>query len=117
LQGFSGFLITLARSRSLDRLRSQKSRQEKLQRIQTLADSVSEYNHPLEVVITQERADRVQAALQQLAPADRQLLETAYYQGLSQSKIAQPDDLPLGTVKSRTRRALRQLRDLLDHLV
>jgi RNA polymerase sigma-70 factor, ECF subfamily len=113
----SGFLITLTRSRSIDRVRSRKSSQQKLQRIQTLTDCVSTYNSPLEFVTVQERADLVRAALQQLSPADRQLLETAYYEELSQSEIAKRDGIPLGTVKSRARQALKKLRIALNHLI
>jgi RNA polymerase sigma-70 factor, ECF subfamily len=113
----SGFLITLARSRSIDRVRSHKSSQQKLQRIQTCLDDVSTYNPPLEFVTVEERSNMVRAALKQLSPEDRQLLETAYYGGLSQSEIAQRDGIPLGTVKSRARQALKKLRTALNHLV
>ncbi len=113
----SGFLITLTRSRALDRIRSRKSSQHKLQRIQNLTDDVSTYNPPLEFVTVQERADLVRTALQQLSPADRQLLETAYYEELSQSEIAARDGIPLGTVKSRARMALKKLRIALNHLI
>lgn len=113
----SGFLITLTRSRAIDRIRSRKSSQHKLQRIQNLTDCVSTDNPPLEFVTVQERADLVRAALQQLSPADRQLLETAYYDELSQSEIAAREGIPLGTVKSRARGALKKLRNLLNHLI
>ncbi len=113
----SSFLITLARSRSIDRVRSRKSSQQKLLRIQTVADCVSTYNPPLEFVTVQERSHLVREALQQLSPADRQILETAYYEELSQSEIAERDGVPLGTVKSRARQALKKLRIALDHLI
>jgi RNA polymerase sigma-70 factor, ECF subfamily len=113
----SGFLITMARSRSIDRVRSRKSSQQKLQRIQTFSDCVSDYNPPLEFVTVQERFNLVREALKQLSPTDRQLLEAAYYEGLSQSEIAERDGLPLGTVKSRTRQALKKLRAVLNDLV
>ncbi len=113
----SGFLITLTRSRALDRLRSRLASQQKLQRIQTLSDCVSHYNPPLEFVTLEERSHKVREALQQLSPNDRQLLENAYYAGLSQSEIAARDGIPLGTVKSRARQALKKLRSLLAPLV
>lgn len=113
----SGFLITLSRSRSLDRLRSRQSREQKLQRIQMFSDCVSDYNPPLEFVTVQERFNLVHIALKQLSPIDRQLLEAAYYGGLSQSEIAERENIPLGTVKSRTRQALKKLRALLNNLV
>jgi RNA polymerase sigma-70 factor, ECF subfamily len=113
----SGFLFTMARSRSLDRLRSRQARQQKIQRIQTFSDYVSDYNPPLEFVTVEERSNLVRAALQQLSQDDRQLLETAYYEGLSQSEIAKRDGIPLGTVKSRARQALKKLRAALKSLV
>jgi RNA polymerase sigma-70 factor, ECF subfamily len=113
----SGFLITVTRSRSLDRLRARSARHQKLQRIQTFTDGVSPYDPPLEFVTVQERSNMVREALKQLSPDDRQILETAYYEGLSQSEIANRDGIPLGTVKSRARQALKKLRISLNHLV
>jgi RNA polymerase sigma-70 factor, ECF subfamily len=113
----SGFLFTLARSRSLDRLRSRKSNQQKIQRIQNVSQDVSHYNPPLEFVTVEERSNLVREALQQLSPEDRQLITTAYYEGLSQSEIAKRDGIPLGTVKSRARQALKKLRTSLNALV
>jgi RNA polymerase sigma-70 factor, ECF subfamily len=113
----SGFLIMMARSRSIDRIRSRKSSQQKLQRIQTFSGCVLDYNPPLEFVTVQERLNLVREAIKQLSPADRQLLEAAYYDGLSQSEIAARDGIPLGTVKSRARQALKKLRTVLNHLV
>jgi RNA polymerase sigma-70 factor, ECF subfamily len=113
----SGFLITLARSRSLDLLRSRKSSQQRLQRVQTASGGVPDHNPPLEFATTDERTRRVQEALSQLLPAERALLETAYYEGLSQSEIADRDGIPLGTVKSRSRQALKKLHAVLKHLI
>jgi RNA polymerase sigma-70 factor, ECF subfamily len=113
----SGFLITLTRSRSLDRLRARSARQQKIQRIQTFSNDVSDYNPPLEFVTVEERSNLVREALKQLSPEDRQILEAAYYEGLSQSELAQRDGIPLGTVKSRARQALKKLRTALNPLV
>lgn len=55
----------------------------------------------------------VHAALAELSPALRELIELAYWHGLSQAEIADRLGLPLGTVKTRTRRALARLADLL----
>lgn len=113
----SGFLIMVARSRCLDRLRSRKAAHQKLHRIQTASECVLNYNPPLEFVTVKERSQLVRAALQQLSPAERVLLETAYYEGLSQSEIAKREGIPLGTVKSRSRQALKKLRAALAHLI
>ncbi|MGB3296961.1 MAG: sigma-70 family RNA polymerase sigma factor [Phormidesmis sp.] len=111
----SGFLMLLARSRALDLLRSRQAACRKLQRIQTTAACVLNYNPPLEFVTVKERTDLVRQALKHLSPAEKQLLESAYYEGLSQSEIAQRDGIPLGTVKSRSRQALKKLRAALKH--
>ena len=57
---------------------------------------------------------RVHRALETLRPEERSLVELAYWSGMSQSEIAAYVDLPLGTVKTRTRSALRRLADELD---
>lgn len=54
---------------------------------------------------------RVHRALEELAEHERTLIELAYWSGLSQSEIAEYLSLPLGTVKTRTRAALRRLAD------
>ena len=113
----SGFLVMLARSRCLDRLRSRKARHQKLQRIQTASECVLNYNPTLEFVTVEERSHLVREALQQLSAAEKALLETAYYEGLSQSEIAEREGIPLGTVKSRSRRALQKLHAALKHII
>jgi RNA polymerase sigma-70 factor (ECF subfamily) len=59
-------------------------------------------------------ARRVKEALDQLGDSHRQLILLSYYEGLSHSKIAERLDTPLGTVKSRIREAVIQLRRILD---
>lgn len=56
------------------------------------------------------RAEAVRAALARLTPAHREVLDLAYFNGLSQREIATRTGEPLGTVKSRTYYALRALR-------
>ena len=112
----SGFLIMLTRSRCLDLLRSRKATHQKLQRIQTASECVSNYNPPLEFVTVEERSHLVREALKQLSPIERELLETAYYHGLSQSEIAKRDGIPLGHCKNGDRgQALKKLRAALKH--
>jgi len=65
----------------------------------------------------QQCADRVRAALSALPDAEREVLELAYYKGLSQAEIAADLDTPLGTVKSRSRRALIALKQTLGDLM
>lgn len=57
---------------------------------------------------------RVHRAIEELPEPERRLIELAYWGGLSQSEVAEFLDAPLGTVKTRTRRALSRLADVLD---
>ncbi|MFP2929193.1 sigma-70 family RNA polymerase sigma factor, partial [Pyxidicoccus sp. 3LG] len=59
---------------------------------------------------------RVLAALKQLPPEQREVVELAYFEGLSQREIAERTGDPLGTVKTRARLALEKLGDLLREL-
>ncbi|TAM61137.1 MAG: sigma-70 family RNA polymerase sigma factor [Chloroflexota bacterium] len=69
---------------------------------------------PDDLLLAQERHDDVVAAVATLAATERQAIVLAYGQGLSQSEIAARLGWPLGTVKTRTRRAFRHLRERLD---
>ena len=55
----------------------------------------------------------VLAALAELSPEQREVIELAYYGGYSHSEIAAAKGLPLGTVKTRTRLGMSRLRELL----
>jgi RNA polymerase sigma-70 factor (ECF subfamily) len=57
---------------------------------------------------------RVHRALEELPAKEREVIELAYWSGLSQSEVAGYLDIPLGTVKTRTRSGLARLADLLD---
>jgi RNA polymerase sigma-70 factor (ECF subfamily) len=57
---------------------------------------------------------RVHRALQTLPEREREVVELAYWSGLSQSEVASFLDIPLGTVKTRTRSALAHLADVLE---
>jgi len=61
-----------------------------------------------------EQRREVRQALAAIPPNNRQILELAYFGGLSQSEIAARLGQPLGTVKTRMRSGLQQLRSLLD---
>jgi RNA polymerase sigma-70 factor (ECF subfamily) len=60
-----------------------------------------------------ERRQQVQAALQTLSPPQRQAIELAFFEGLSQSEIAERLREPLGTIKTRVRLGMQKLRDSL----
>jgi len=112
----SSFLMTMTRSRAIDRLRSRGSNLRFLQRI-GLAERDNSFPNPLEQVSLQERSEQVKAALEALPENQRQVLEMAYYEGLSQSEIASRLQTPLGTIKTRGRQALLKLKGILYDMV
>jgi RNA polymerase sigma-70 factor, ECF subfamily len=109
----STWLILIARSRAIDRLRTRKV----VERTHETAglDAPRDHASPegLETVLIRERRERVRRELADLPREQRQVLEMAFYDGLSQSEIAAKADLPLGTVKTRTLLAMKKLRGAL----
>lgn len=113
----SSFLTTMTRSRAIDKLRSRGTRYRSLQRWAGMNRSETQTATPLEQVSMGERAQLILAALEQLPSNERQVLEIGYYEGLSQSEIAKRLEIPLGTVKTRSRQGLLKLRQALqDHV-
>jgi RNA polymerase sigma-70 factor (ECF subfamily) len=107
------WLMLLARSRAIDRLRTRKV-VERTHENSALANPVPHASSDgLDTVFLEQRRDRVQRELDRLPPEQRQVLEMAFYQGLSQSEIAVKAELPLGTVKTRTLLAMKKLRNAL----
>ncbi|MBE9010160.1 sigma-70 family RNA polymerase sigma factor [Pseudanabaenaceae cyanobacterium LEGE 13415] len=110
------YLAVLTRSRSIDRIRSRNSSVSFLARLKPTTPEATP-NTPFEEVFRNEQSEEVQSALAQLSEAEQHLLQLAYYDGLSQSEIATRLNLPLGTVKTRTRRSLLKLRQILSEFL
>lgn len=109
----STWLILITRSRAIDRLRTRKVVERTHET--SIQENPVEHASPegVEAVFIQERRDRVRNELDKLPPEQKQVLELAFYEGLSQSEIAAKADLPLGTVKTRTLLAMKKLRGAL----
>lgn len=102
------WLLTIARRTALDRLRLEKRR-----------PMLSDSNDPeeawdlipdLDTLPEESRWRSLALTVQSLQPEHRQVIELAYYQGMSQSEIAEVLGWPLGTVKTRLRAAMEYLR-------
>ena len=107
------FLSVMTRSQALNQLRSAKSQRHLIQRFGQMAMPESRNNPNLDRVTLEELGQGVKTSLALLPDAQRQVLEMAYYEGLSQSDITEKTGIPLGTVKSRSRQGLLKLRELL----
>ncbi|MET0623483.1 MAG: sigma-70 family RNA polymerase sigma factor [Pyrinomonadaceae bacterium] len=108
------WLVTLARSRAIDRLRAVDSRERAALRSAEDGQPVTQAR-PLadDDAIRAERAEAVRGALGELPEEQRQVLVLAYLEGMSQSEIAAAKNQPLGTVKTRTRAGLKKLSESL----
>ena len=110
------WLLMMARSRALDRLRS-RQRQTKVVDASTQVvktESGTSIAIPEENLLIQERRDQVMAALTKIPISQREVIELAYYQGLTQKEIAARIGVSLGTVKTRIRLGLNKLRGILE---
>ncbi len=106
------WLLNMARSRALDRYRAVSSRQ----RAETQADAeprVAVVADPVHETLGAERSRRVRAALATLKPRHREVLEIAYFEGLSQTEIAERLAVPVGTVKTWMRQGTLAMRAVL----
>ena len=107
----AAWLLTLARSRAIDRIRSVAAR-ERAEGAAPPPDPPGSGDEPLASAEQRQRREQVSAALATLGPRQREVLELAYFGGLSQSEIAARVGAPLGTVKSWTRQGLLALREV-----
>ena len=110
----STWLFTIARNRWIDRLR---------RRARPEPDPHDPMFHPepepdgVNRLSAIEREERVREAVAGLNEAQREVLIAAFFRGLSQSEIAEALNLPIGTVKSRTRLAFTRLREVLGESI
>ncbi len=106
------WLVTLTRSRGIDRLRSLDARERVAQA--ATREAAEEISDAANDTFLSEQRQLVTSALAQLPEEQKRPLVLAYFDGLTQSEIAVRLDAPLGTVKTRMRTGLTKLRDLLS---
>jgi len=110
------WLLTVARHRAIDYLRSIDGRMS--------ADSleIDRLDHPRlftdfeNRALSIDRARLIRVAFEKLSPNQRMVIELAYFEGLSQTEMAERMKQPLGTVKTWVRSALKVLRDELSQV-
>ena len=110
------WLMGMVHHRAVDAVRREESQRRRAEAEATMATTET-VDHAEDVVAAigapQERA-AVRTALSSLPEDQRAVLEMMYFDGLSQSQIAERNGLPLGTVKSRTVLGMRRLRSALE---
>jgi RNA polymerase sigma-70 factor (ECF subfamily) len=120
--GVSTWLTTIARSRALDRLRASRRRKEEAMsdlsdtKRAAVEETARRGDDPGRGAEVAERRALVRQALLALPAEQREVLELAYFRGLSQTEIAEHTGQPLGTIKTRVRLAMEKLRDRLGIL-
>ncbi len=108
----STWVLTIARSRALDLVRTRAH--DPLQRSASAVDGEGSCDQaaddPLDLLLALHRDSRLHAVLASLNPLKRQLVSLAFYKGLTHAEIAAHMGLPLGTVKTHMRRTLAAMR-------
>src|SRR5205823_14999699 len=107
--GVAGFVAPATRARASDGVRSGGRHLQLLRRWHETAPAGASPATPLQNFSTKQRTERVRVALTELSEREREVLELAYFQDLTQSEIADRLGAPLGSVKSWARRGLLSL--------
>jgi RNA polymerase sigma-70 factor (ECF subfamily) len=112
------WILAVARNRAIDHLRSLDAR---------MASKSTDLEGPFEQpevfqnlerdILNADRARTLRDAFAKLSANQRQVIELAYYEGLSQSEMAERIQQPLGTVKTWVRTALKTLRNELEEVI
>jgi len=115
-----GWLTTIARTRSLDLIRSRQRRERVTDAASTMLDApaaMSEgFRAPDALVEETDRASALAEAMRELPDAQRSAIELAFFEGLTHPEVAERLKEPLGTVKTRIRLGMLKLRDILATL-
>jgi RNA polymerase sigma-70 factor (ECF subfamily) len=112
------YMMTLARSRAIDRLRRRQrtgalvDSHPSLEAVAPAAQAAADAGPYLDMAASEQKA-KIRRALAGLSAAERRAVELSFFDGLSHGEIAKTLQEPLGTVKSRIRQGLLRLRDAL----
>lgn len=114
------WIVTLARNKAIDRIRSKGYKTQQKQSVsihQPLFSLETDKYDPMETTIFSDRAELVKRALSEIPEEQSEVIKIAYYRGMTQSEIADYLDIPLGTVKTRTRQGMIKLKRILGEFI
>lgn len=106
------WILSIARSRALDRVRSRGAAARAIDALGR--EEPAPMPMPVESAEARQDRDRIRASLSALPADQRNVLELAYFEGLTQTEIAERTGTALGTVKTRCRLALQKLAQLME---
>ncbi len=109
----AAWMLTMTRSRAIDRLRSRSARPETASEARVVEDMPDGAAQQDLQLLSAEQVEILRGALNELPVAQRVAVELAYYEGLTHAEIAERLSEPLGTVKTRIRQAVIRLREAL----
>lgn len=107
------WLMVIGRNRAISRLRGRRDREVLEEEEGDFANAFASSQNIEDETVRAELARNISAALAQLPVEQRQAVELAYFEGMTQSEIASRTGIPLGTVKTRVRTAMQTLRQIL----
>ena len=109
----TSWLVMMARSRALDKVRSRVARSQHETALDMVADAASPGESAEDAVLASESQRRVRLAMRELSVDQRQAIELSFFSGLTHSELAERLGQPLGTVKTRIRLGMIKLRSAL----
>lgn len=111
------WLIVLCRNLAIDQYRAKMRLASRRVELESAADYlISQEDDPAAAAVMSDDVRQLREALTKLPVEQKQVIDMAYFQGMSQMEIAAASQIPLGTVKTRTRQALLRLREALANV-
>jgi RNA polymerase sigma-70 factor (ECF subfamily) len=114
-KGLRGLLVTLARRRSLDRLRRRAAYRRATEGLKTDADNPLTFETvpATNQVEVNDLSELIKRVMQELPEAQKEVIDLAFFKGMSQREIAAKRQISLGTVKTRIHLAQRKMHNYL----
>jgi RNA polymerase sigma-70 factor (ECF subfamily) len=108
------WLLVIGRNRALSRLRGKERREILADSEEFSIEAVPSSGNLEDEAARAQLMQRLRGAMEALPPEQREAVELAYFEGMTQTEIAERTKCPLGTVKSRVRAAMQTLKQLFD---